>query len=519
MEKYYQVEWGKNMVFRDSLQFLPASLKQLTASLVKTGRGNFYNLNEVVAQIYPESDVELLERKGVFCYDYVDSFARLDEPALPPRAAFFNKLGGVECSEADYCHAQQVFANFQCESLKDYMQLYLLSDICHLADVFQMFRNNSLNEYQLDPAYFVSAPQLAWNALLQHINRPIALITDPVMYRMIQPNIRGGICHASVRYARANNKLMGSLYDLTQPTSYIMEIDANNLYGWAMSQEMPDGDFEWVSQDECREMELLMNYADGRIANFDLGLFNYRVTDEEKKSFIFEVHLEYPAEHHDRDDDYPLAPEVMTIEPEITGEKQHNLRAQYFGAACPFSRKLICFVLPKKQYVVLGQLLRFYLDREMRLVKVHRGIRSNSSPYVAGYIANNTGKRKQFKHDDVKKAFFKLMNNVPYGKTIENVARRTDIRLLTDMEKARKLAEKPNCVDFRVFDGHVAPPDEQVKDAVAEEQRQLEVLVGIEMRKLNNFVNKQFANGFCVLKYSKLKMYKIVYCCNIFVFI
>ena len=222
-----------------------------------------------------------------------------------------------------------------------------------------------------------------------------------------------------------------------------------------------------------------------------------------KKSFILEVDLEYPPELHEQDDDYLLAPEVMTIEPEITGEKQHNLRAQYFGATCPFSRKLICSFLPKKHYVVLGQLLRLYLDRGMKLVKVHRAIRFNSSPYVASYIANNTEKRKQFKHDDVKKAFYKLMNNAPYGKTIENVARRTDIRLLNDMEKARRLAEKPHCVDFRVFDGQMAPAEEQIEAAVLEEQQQ-EALVGIEMRKLNHFINKPFANGFCVLKYSKL---------------
>ena len=104
-EKYLQMEWGKNIVFRDSVQFLPASMEQLTASLAKTGRGNFYNLHEVVSQIYPGSDVELLERKGDFCNDYVDCFARLDELALPPREAFFNKLEGVECSEADYAHA------------------------------------------------------------------------------------------------------------------------------------------------------------------------------------------------------------------------------------------------------------------------------------------------------------------------------------------------------------------------------------------------------------------------------
>ena len=143
----------------------------------------------------------------------------------------------------------------------------------------------------------------------------------------------------------------------------------------------------------------------------------------------------------------------------------------------------------------------------MRLVKVHRAIRFNSSPYVAGYIENNMEKRKQFKHDDVKKAFDKLMNNAPYWKTIVNVARRTDIRLLNDMEKARKLAEKPHCVDFRVFDSQLAPPKEQVEFAVAEKQQQQKSLVGIKRRKLNHFINKPFANGFCVLEYSKLKMY------------
>ena len=139
------------------------------------------------------------------------------------------------------------------------------------------------------------------------------------MYRMIQPNIRGGICHASVRYARANNKLIGSLYDQRQPTSYIMEVDANNCYGWAMSQEMPNGDVEWLSQDECRDMGLFFNYADGRMAIFDTGLFDHRENEEDKKSLIFEVDVEYPPELHERDNDYPLAPEVMTIEPEITG--------------------------------------------------------------------------------------------------------------------------------------------------------------------------------------------------------
>ena len=162
---------------------------------------------------------------------------------------------------------------------------------------------------------------------------------------------------------------------------------------------------------------------------------------------------------------------------------------------------------------MLGPLLRFYFDRGMRLVKLHQAIRFKFSPYVASYIANNTSKRQQFKQDDVKKAFYKLMNNAPYKKTIEDVALRTDIRPLNDMEKARKLTEKQHCIDFRVFDGQVAPPEKQVEAAAAEEQQQQEALVGIEMCNLYHFINKPFANGFFVLVCSKLKCMRFVYFC------
>ena len=160
----------------------------------------------------------------------------------------------------------------------------------------------------------------------------------------------------------------------------------------------------------------------------------------------------------------------MTIKPEITGEKQHNVRFHYFGAEFSCSRKLIFSFFPKKHYVVLGQLLRFYLDRGIRQGKLHRPIRFNLLIYVYSYIANITAKRQQFKHDDVKKSFYKLMNNAPYGKTIDNVARRTDIRLLNNTKKARRMAENPHCVGFRVFDGQVALLEEQIDAAAADTQ-------------------------------------------------
>ena len=105
--------------------------------------------------------LQLVDQKGVFCYDYSDKFERLAETELPPRAQFFSRLANEECSEADYACAQRVWKDFKIENMGVYMLLYLLCDVALLADVFQRFRTNSINEYQLDPVYYMSAPQLA----------------------------------------------------------------------------------------------------------------------------------------------------------------------------------------------------------------------------------------------------------------------------------------------------------------------------------------------------------------------
>ena len=188
-------------MFRDSLQFLTFSLDSLVKSLAKTGQQNFFLLHDTMRNFYPDAPdimVQLVEQKRVFCYDYIDRFERLDETALLPREQFYNRLAGENCSEANFARAQRVWRDFKFKHIGDYMRLFLLSDVELLADVFQMFRYYSLDKYQLDPANYMSAPQLAWNELLKYIDRPIYLITDSKMYRMIQPNIRGGICHASV---------------------------------------------------------------------------------------------------------------------------------------------------------------------------------------------------------------------------------------------------------------------------------------------------------------------------------
>ena len=126
---------------------------------------------------------------------------------------------------------------------------------------------------------------------------------------------------------------MGSLYNPQQATSYIMEVDKNNLTNWAISQVMHDVDFEWVTDDKCRNLEQLMIYADGRIAIFNTKLLDYQENEKDKKYNIFKVYFEYHLELHERNNNCALAPEIISIEPKITGKKQHTLRAQYFAAA------------------------------------------------------------------------------------------------------------------------------------------------------------------------------------------
>ena len=212
---------------------------------------------------------------------------------------------------------------------------------------------------------------------------------------MIQPNIRGGICHASGRYARANNKYMGALYRPDEPESFIMYIDATNLYGWAMSQALLFSYFEWLSDEQLREAEdaltsddwlRTLRYLDSkaryirelaRIVNAEGPLDPPARTDlNPDTAYIFEVDLEYPANIHDRDDDYPLAPELLEIRTEMLSEMHLRLRRLFFyGDSEPFPRKLVCSLLPKTHYVVFSETLKFYLERGMKVMKVHRAIR------------------------------------------------------------------------------------------------------------------------------------------------
>ena len=127
--------------------------------------------------------------------------------------------------------------------------MYVQSDTALLADVFENFRNKCIEIYELDPAYFLSAPGLTWHACLKKTGVELELLTDNDVLRMFEKGIRGGMCQALCRYAKANNKCMNN-YDKNKESSYLKYLDANNLYGWAMCKKLPVGNFKRLDNED-----------------------------------------------------------------------------------------------------------------------------------------------------------------------------------------------------------------------------------------------------------------------------
>ena len=174
--------------------------------------------------------VILLLRKGFYPYEDIDNWEKFDETTIPPKEAFYSKLNLKGISDADYEHTQKVWEVFEIKDCGKYHDLYAQSDTLLLADVFENFRNMCLEIYELDPVYFVSAQGLAWQACLKKTKVKLELLRDYDMLLMVENELRGGICQATHRYAKANNKYMKN-YDKSIDSSYIAYLDANNLYG------------------------------------------------------------------------------------------------------------------------------------------------------------------------------------------------------------------------------------------------------------------------------------------------
>ena len=263
------------------------------------------------------------------------------------------------------------------------------------------------------------------------------------MLLMIEKGIRGGVSMVSKRFAKANNKYMGDKFDREKVSRYIRYLDVNNLYGMAMSMKLPTHGFKWMNKSELDVWE--------------------------KAPSILEVDLRYPEKLHDAHNDYPLAPERVVCDKKI--------------------EKLIPNLRDKTRYVLHYQTLKQYLALGMELTRVHRGIKFEESCWLKPYIDTNTALRAKA-INEFEKDFFKLMNNSVFGKTMENIRNRKDIKLVSHRDKARKYAAKPNFHHLKIFS---------------------ETLVAMHMKRTTLTFNKPVYLGLSILDLSKAIMYEFHY--------
>ena len=256
--------------------------------------------------------------------------------------------------------------------------MYVQCDILLLADVFGKFRDICIEIYDIDPPYFLSAPGLAWQACLEKAGVKLELLTD--MFLMVEKGIRGSICQAIHRYAKANNKYMNN-YVKSTGLSYLAYLDANNLYGYPMCEKLRANGFKWV--------EGLSRFNEDFIKFFD---------ENSDKGYFFEVDVEYPKNLFNSHKDLPYLAEKKKI-------------GKCESLICNIQAKKICC-----SHNNFKTSIKLWINTKM----VHRVIQFNQKACLKPNIDMNTKLRKNSKNE-FEKDFFKLMNNAVFGKRMENV--------------------------------------------------------------------------------------------------
>jgi len=249
---------------------------------------------------------------------------------------------------------------FNINNMGEWHDFYVRLDAALLADVMENVRKVMMEAYDLELYHYLSLRLLAFDCALKKSGVTLELIRDPSMHCWIEQGIRGGyVSVGSKRVSAANNRYMGSEYDRSKPTSFISYVDANNLYGCAMSAKLPCSGFSWVSQQE-------------------LGAFDkkaiMKLDDNGDEGFFFEVDFLVPLEKHQTWNDYPPAPVKRKIDKEeLSTTYQHALIEDLGITGFEKVEKLVGDLHPKKNYILHYRILKEYLRTGLKFTKIHAG--------------------------------------------------------------------------------------------------------------------------------------------------
>ena len=204
MEEYMAFMLGKNLTFIDSFQFMSSSLDKLVRTLPNESF-------KYTSEKCKNDKFNLMTKKGVYPYDYMDSFEKFNKTELQTEEEFFSILNNEHITDEQYTHAQNVWCTFKLNNMGGYHDSYLKGDILLLGDVFENFRKTCLQYCKLDLCHYFTSPGLSWDAMLKMTDIKLELMTDTDMFQFIEKGMRGGTSYIADRYGKANNKYMKNM--------------------------------------------------------------------------------------------------------------------------------------------------------------------------------------------------------------------------------------------------------------------------------------------------------------------
>ena len=344
--------------------------------------------------------------------------------------------------------------------------LYLKMDVLRLADVFENFVESSTREYKINPLYSYSLPGYTWKAGLKLTNIKLDFIKDKELLLLLENNIPGGI-----------SSVMGDRHVQSDKNKQILYIDANNLYGWAMSQYLPTGDF--------KKIKLCCEYDSVLMKEIKEDIFN--TPDDNEYGYFIECDLEYLAEIKEKTKNFPFCPYQTKADPNIFSGCMNNINQPNYKP----TSKLMCDVTNKSKYKIHYRMFKFYLNQGMKVTKIHTIYRFKQSAWLFNYFDHNTQKRTVAK-TNFEKDLYKLMNNAFFGKTIENVRDRTNLEFI-DHSQIDQIIKRQSKLSFKGIVDHYS------KFSV------------YKFDKEKTVFDKPIYLGFTVLELSKLLLYEFYY--------
>ena len=499
-EKFLMIAF-KGMKFIDSASFMLESLAKLGTTLKEScvtpeqEAVGFKQCIKAFKKLGP--NYKKMLSKQLYPYEYITSVAKLLESCLPPIEDFYSTLTDEDITEEQYKWAQEIWTLCGCKTLSDYHIAYLTVDVALLSDVIENFRNKGFMDKGLDPLNYLSLPGYSMDALLkQRMNKGKKAITlfedtQQEMYTQCERNIRGGICHIARRHAKANHKYLPN-YNDKEDSRYIMYLDANNLYGWAMSQLLPTGDFKY-------DAILPLPKEIARIKTLD---------PKGPRGFFYRVDGTFPQDKHNLLNDYAPAPVNAATAHEKLSQIQHMMyndtavhkKDGEMAKPTKPTPKLLCSLENRVDYMCHYRNLQLYMTLGFVVTKVYEIISFTQEAWMADYVQTNTTARSKTNNKFLKD-FYKLLVNSIFGKTLESVRKRINYELVCNIKKFHKLCADPKFKGRKIITDQFMGADGIMNMG----------LVGVERYQTSVTLDKPISTGFSVLELSKLLMYDFHY--------